>query len=94
MWNELMRTSGSAYHAGTSGTVTIPKGAVVIRIIAHSASTGSLTIFGGDSIPVLTSGLNIAFQHQLWRSFNNSTTSGSQDLVFTTTDMYFVEYLP
>ena len=84
------------YHAGASGTVTIPKGAQLLQIVVHaSAGSATVTIFGGDAIPVVNGSntMFIQFLHTLWQAFNNATTAGSQDVVFVNTDSYFVEYI-
>ena len=39
--------------AGASGTVTLPEGAIITLIRAHSTAGGTCTIFGGDSIPIV-----------------------------------------
>lgn len=92
MYNELV--GKIAYKAGASGTVTLPINARIINIIAHASTSGTVSIFGGDNIPVIgVSGINILFNHQLFVSGNNSSVAGSQNVVFTGTDSYFVEYV-
>lgn len=84
------------YAAGTTGTVTVPKGARVVSIAVHSsAGSGSLVIFNGATIPVVNGAppLVLSFLHGLLQSGNDTTTAGSQDLVFANTDSYFVEYV-
>jgi hypothetical protein len=84
------------YLAGTTGTVVVPQGARVIQIVAHASSAGAaLLIFNGDSIPVIDGAapLVLPFLHGLLQSGNDTTTAGSQDIVFSNTDSYFVEYV-
>lgn len=92
-WHDLV--GPVAYVAGTSGTVTIPAGAVVIAIVAHASAGGAaMTLFAGPSVPVPSGeALSLHFLHTLWQSRNNTAAAGSQDIVFTGTDQYFVEYV-
>lgn len=79
-------TAGSfAYFAGTAGTVTVPKGGKVIKIITGSTAGGSLTINGGASIPVLAA--------QPLKIDDLDDTLVHPVLVFTGTNSYYVEYL-
>lgn len=80
-----------AYAAGTSGTVTLPQGAVVLQIAAHSTGGGSVVIFGGDSIPIVAT---FDFtRHPVEPSLMVSKSgSGKNTIVFTTTTSYYVEY--
>lgn len=87
-----------AYQAGSSGTVTLPVGAVVTHIRAEShSSTGSIAIFGGTAITV--DGASGGGQHQTFEmSFPDShgvckATTGAADIVFTDTASYFVGYI-
>lgn len=94
MWRELVGTIG--YVAGASGTVTVPAGACVLKIVAH-ASVGAATIvmFNGDAIPIVNGAppIELSFMHTLWQSRNNTSLAGSQNIVFTNTDSYFVEFV-
>ena len=84
---------------GTSGTATIPPGARLLSIMCHTSNVagGTVNIFGGGNIPVVpdptTSWMVIKFLHGLATAGNNSATAGSQDIVFSTTDSYWVEYV-
>ena len=82
------------YKAGASGTVTLPKGARLVSIVVHSTAGGTVTIFGGDSIPVVAA---VAPMHLPILGETavapSSSASGAQDIVFETTDSYFVEYI-
>lgn len=79
---DLVGTWG--YHAGISGTEVIPAGQRVIGIAAHATVAGSMTINGGDSVPIpAQSGIAIQPVGQLV----------APTLVFTSTDGYFVETL-
>jgi len=92
MWNDLV--GSPAYATGAAGTATIPKGALVIGIVAHATSAGSMTLFGGASVPIPAGEtLSLRFNHTLWQSRNNAVAAGSQDIVFTSTDSYYVEYV-
>lgn len=84
-----------AYASGTAGTVTIPPGAQVLQIIVHATSSGTMTIFGGSSIPIIATALPQAFRfiHTLVASGNNTVNSGSQNIVLSSTDSYFIEYV-
>lgn len=96
-WHSLVGTPG--YLSGTSGTVTVPAGASVVQILVHSSTFpggGTMTIFGGTSIPIVantTGMLEFRYFHTLIQAINNSRIAGSQDIVFTNTDSYYVEYV-
>jgi hypothetical protein len=78
-----------AYKAGASGTPPIPGGARVLTIVAHASGSGaSVTINGGDAIPIVAGAAptKITFKHQLLIAQANG-------LVFTGTDQYYVEFL-
>ena len=84
---------GWNYDAGSSGTVTLPAGAVVLSIRAESQSaTGACAIFGGDSIPIdgdpTANVLSLAFP-----SGQCVAEGAALTIVFTNTVSYFVEYL-
>lgn len=71
------------YRAGASGT---PRGFTgrVVGIAVHATVAGSLTINGGDSIPIpANSGIAVTPNAQLV----------SPALVFTGTDSFFVEFV-
>jgi hypothetical protein len=87
-WHSLNGTVG--YAGGTAGTVTVPEGAVLICIIAHSTSGGSLTIFGGASIPIVAAANPTTFQ--FFHTLHQANSLG-QTVVLTSTDMYFVEWV-
>ena len=96
MWHSLVGTFG--YLSGSSGTVTVPAGAVVMQILVHSSTFpggGTMTIFNSQTIPIIanTTGLlEFRMNHTLMQSQNNTTTAGSQNIVFTNTDTYYIEY--
>ena len=71
----------SSYFSGVSGTVSIPAGARVVSFSAHSATGGTVTIFGGSSI-IIPSG-------NAW-SDDYSGFVGPGDIVLTGTDSYYV----
>lgn len=80
---ELPALTGTwSYYAGASGTVVVSAGQRVIGIAAHATTAGTLTINGGQSVPIPAgSGIAIA-------PFGNLT---APTLVLTGTDSYFVE---
>lgn len=92
-WRNLVGTIG--YSAGASGTVTIPVGACVLSIVVHSTAGGTLTMFNGASFPIIAAAapITLQFRHTLWQSRDNTPVPGSQNLVFTGTDSYFVEWI-
>lgn len=72
------------YHAGASGTVTCSAGEKILGIAAHASSGGAtMTINGGDSVPVPIGGIGIQPQ-------GNIT---APTIVFTGTDSYFIEFV-
>lgn len=73
-----------AYHAGTSGTLTLTSGQRARSVACHCTTAGTLTIGGGDAIPIPA---NSQFSAQL-----DGITAGLV-FVFTNTDSYFVDYL-
>lgn len=78
-------TGKIAYHAGTSGTVTLAPGEKVLQITALGASGAYLTIDGGDQIALPAS--------YAWAMGNDSYSEefvGSV-LVFQSTLSYFVK---
>jgi hypothetical protein len=72
------------YHAGVSGTVVVAAGERVVGIAAHATDAGSMTIDGGDSVPV-PAGTGVVFTPQ-----GNLV---APTIVFTGTDSYVVETL-
>lgn len=72
------------YKAGVDGTPVFGVGSRIRSIVARSLVGGTLSINGGDNIPIPpTVGLEI----------NPQGLIVSPVLVFTNTDMYFVEYV-
>jgi hypothetical protein len=77
------------YQAGASGTVTLPYGSVVLQIKAGGTSAGTISIFGGSSIPTLANTLwELQEQHTLLQAGSANNT-----IVFTTTTTFYVEYM-
>lgn len=77
------------YAGGASGSVVLPAGAALIRVWCRSASGGTLTIFGGDAIPIVGSvPFDVDFKHALFVA-----SAAAPSLVFTGTDSYFVHYV-
>lgn len=94
MWHELI--GRPKYAAGTAGTVTVPAGSLLVSIVVHaSAASATVSIFGGANIPVINGAppTELRFNHTLFQSQNDTNASGSQDIVFTNTDSYFVHYV-
>lgn len=87
-WHGLPGTPG--YFAGAAGTVTLPAGAILIAITAHATAASSLTIFGGQSIPI-PAGMTwvLDLKHA---NFSAYGTGAQAQLVFTGTDSYFVHW--
>lgn len=77
----------SSYRAGVSGTLAVPASQNVTAIAAHSTAGGSVTIFGGDSIPILAN-------TQFGDGMDGAPFTGGGDLVFTGTDSYYVRTVP
>ena len=75
-------------YAAASGTVTLAKGAQLIQLRAHSSAGGTVVIFGGPAIPIITgeSAFILRFDHGL-----AVAPSATPTIVFTGTDSYFVE---
>jgi hypothetical protein len=84
MWRELVGTW--VYATGTEGTCSLPEGAVILAIRAEGG--GTVVIFGGATF---------TFAGEFARDFNHSLCQSqgvaSQDIVFTGTTSYYVEYL-
>jgi len=80
-----------SYAAGTSGTVTLPEGAVVCQISARSTAGGTITIFGGATITIPANGSFDRYppDHALCIARGSAT----DDIVFTGTTAYYVEYI-
>lgn len=89
-WHSLLGTPG--YSAGASGTVTIPPNGVLVKVWCRSTAGGTLTIFGGASIPIVAGSapFDLDLKHCL---FAASGSGASAQLVFTGTDSYFVHYV-
>lgn len=69
------------YHAGISGTVVCAAGERVIGIAAMATTAATVSINGGDSIPVLNAGLSLAPKANLV----------APTIVFSGTTAYVVE---
>jgi hypothetical protein len=72
------------YAAGVSGTPTIGAGKRVIGISAHCTIAGSMTINGGNSIPIPA---NVSMNFNPLGNLTNPT------IVFTGTDSFIVEFV-
>lgn len=92
----FQRTGRRGYKAGANGTVTLPKGAILLQVVAHASAGGAtMSIFGGDAMPVINGAppTVIPFLNENWQARDNAASAGSQDVVFTGTDSYFVEWV-
>lgn len=72
------------YAAGVSGTETLTGSKRVRSVTAHATTAGSLTIAGGDSIPIPA---NVAFFLPLDALLTDA------EFVFTGTDTYFIDFV-
>lgn len=72
------------YRAGTLGTVSLTDSKRLLSIAAHATVAGTVTINGGDAIPIPA---NVAFD------FAAHGVIIDPVLVFAFTDAYFVEYV-
>lgn len=78
------------YYAGASGTVTLPAGATVKQIVVHASGAGTMTIFGGPSIPLIAAtSTALRFVHD--SCVSKETAPNSADIVLTGTDSYYIE---
>ncbi len=73
-----------AYHAGTSGTVTLATGEKLLHVRAYGAGGGKLTIDGGAEIPIPAL---YTFDDRIDSQAEEFV--GPMDLVFTSTLSYF-----
>lgn len=73
-----------AYSAGDSGTVNVPADALLLSVMAHTTVGGTVSIDGGDDIPVP---VNNGF------FFVPGADVIAPEIVFTSTDSFFVEWL-
>lgn len=80
-----------AYAAGTSGTVVVPQGGAVLQIMAHSTAGGTITIFGGATITI-TATFDFV-RHPVEPSMMVARTAAGDEIVFTGTTSYYVEYV-
>lgn len=76
-----------SYYAGAAGTVTPAVGERIVGIIAHATGAGSMTIFGGVSIPI-PANVGLEFEPK-----GNLVGDGTKTIVFTGTDTYTVEVI-
>jgi len=90
MWHDLLGEPG--YLSGSAGTATVPAGAVVLIISAHASSNGAqFTLFGGAAVPVINGAAPVFFY--FYHTLYKADTAGSNAIVFTSTDHYFVHYV-
>lgn len=90
MWHNLNGTLAQA--AGTSGTVTLRAGSIVLLVIAHASAGGaSVSILGGPSIPIINGAAPIVIQN--YHTLLKVDASNAGTIVFTGTDLYYVQSL-
>jgi hypothetical protein len=82
------------YKAGASGTVTIPKGAAVVELSAHSTAGGAtVAIFGHDAIPIAAADRFVMRPGHLLvappLTGDDPAVAGFDQIVFTGTDSFF-----
>ncbi len=90
MWHELIGSAANL--AGTSGTLTVPSGGIIVGILAHASAEGAtVSIYGGAGIPVVANAAPtwLTFNHTLYGS--NSANAGA--VTFTGTDVACVFYI-
>lgn len=90
-WHGLMGQA-PAYAAGASGTVTVPSGGILIKVWCHSTAGGTLTIFGGASIPIIGGAAPFELDNK-HANFAASGSGSNAQIVFTGTDSYFVHWV-
>jgi hypothetical protein len=91
MWRE---TAGYkiAEFSGVSGSVAVPKGAIILLMIAHASAGGAtLTTLNNNTVPVVNGANPLYIQNYHALMQQNSGTNAA--LVFTGTDMYYVQML-
>jgi hypothetical protein len=77
--------------AGANGTATLPAGAVIVLVIAHASAGGATcSILGGPNVTVVSGAQPLYIQnyHALMQANSVSST-----IVFTGTDMYYVQFV-
>jgi hypothetical protein len=90
VWHNLNGTLAQA--AGTSGTVTLRAGSIVLLVIAHaSAGSATVSILGGAAIPIVNGAAPIVIQN--WHTLLKVDASNTGTIVFTNTDSYYVQCL-
>lgn len=76
--------------SGASGTVTVPKGCIILKATCHSAGAATMTfpdgIGGTITIPIPTTQFFYNADHLLC-----VVQTAAFDIVFSGTDAYFVE---
>jgi hypothetical protein len=88
MWHTLNGTIAQA--AGTSGTVTLRAGSIVLLVIAHASAGGAtVSILGGEAIPIVSAAppTVIRMNHTLLKADSGNTGT----IVFVGTDSYYVQ---
>ena len=76
--------------AGTAGVVTLPKGACIILMIAHASAGGAtLQALGGPTVPVINGANPLVIQN--YHPLQQANIATGKNIVFTGTDMYYVQ---
>jgi hypothetical protein len=90
MWHNLVGTLAS--FAGSSGTVTLRAGSIVLQVVAHaSVGSATLVILGGPAIPIISGAAALVLQN--YHTLQKADASNSGTIVFTNTDSYYVQCL-
>lgn len=92
MWHEI--TGPLKRYAGSSGTVTLPRGAKVISISAHATSAGTLAMndgVGGTITIPIPANTWFVYDPKHLGYVANAAFGANLNLVFASTDSYFVE---
>jgi hypothetical protein len=89
MWREI--TANVRRYAGASGTVSLPAGAQILSIVAHSPSGGTVTMpdgAGGTATIIVPAGEWWAYDP---KHLCSPSSSGPYTISFVGTDSYVVE---
>jgi len=88
MWHTLNGTL--ATFGGTSGTVTLRAGSVLIQVMVHASVAGaSVSILGGPAIPIINGAPSLILQN--YHTLQKVDASNTGTIVFTGTDSYYVQ---
>lgn len=88
MWHEIR--SNVIRYSGSSGTVTLTPGAIVLQIIAHGQTPGATVQIFNDAAALQISNPSAYFVYRP-QHLNTTADVASNTIVFTNTQMYMVE---